>query len=284
LAAVVEHLARRGVTGDACLRFATSVTASRSSQAAVLRLKSRLELPDPGDHLFERCLVLQSVVRSLDGVDRLPVTAAVKELLCEEFRYLAAPDARSLWRFTAGEPVFAELCKTATLRRFPAGQYDWDVSGLSRVELLRVAPASLPRALWFAAAKMGGLRPVFFSHLNPRRNNRSLSEVESNRSYYLMAKAMEAQPEILGFAACSWFRSPDVQKVSPHLAWISTVFRENGGLVVQGGPADPECGVFYRSATRKRLYDEGRFKPTVGIAMWPRAAMIDWARRHGECA
>jgi len=283
MSAIAAQVKRHGLDGGACAQLVTSVTASAASQQAIVDLKSRLcGSPRDDSRSFERYLLVQAALRSLDRLDVLPVTRRAKELVCDEFRYLAAPDDRSIARFTAGQPAFAELCKLATLRRFPAGQFDWDVSGISRSDLLGIAPASLPRALWFVARKMRGLSPVFFSHLSPRRKNRSLSEQESNRSYYLMARAMELQPDIRGFAGCSWFRSPDVQKVSPHLAWISKVFLENGALVVQGGAADPDCGVLHRSGSRKRLYEQGRFKPTVGIVMWPRDAMIDWANRHPE--
>jgi hypothetical protein len=99
-----------------------------------------------------------------------------------------------------------------------------------------------------------------------------------------MAQALEMQPEVLGFAACSWFRSPATHRVSPHLAWVSTVFVENGGLVAEAGRDDPDSGVLARSATRRALYEAGTFTPTRGLVMWPRASMIAWARRHPELA
>ena len=129
---------------------------------------------------------------------------------------------------------------------------------------------------------MRRLRPVFFSHLNPMRKQTALSEREALRWYALMAEAMRLQADVRGFAACSWFRSPDTHAVSPHLAWLSDVFLSNGGIVVAAGPADPDCGVFHRSATRLRMYQAGRFKPTEGLVMWPRAAMLTWAAAHRD--
>jgi hypothetical protein len=131
---------------------------------------------------------------------------------------------------------------------------------------------------------MRGLGPVFFSHLNPRRATRSLREDDANRSYYRMARSLELQPSIRGFAACSWFRSPATHRVSPHLAWLSQVFLDNGGLVVESGLAEPDCGIFSRSETRKRLYESGKFIPTRGLVLWPRDSMIAWAAAHPEWA
>ena len=62
------------------------------------------------------------------------------------------------------------------------------------------------------------------------------------------------------------------------------MFRDNGGLIVESGPASPDCGVFSRSETRKRLYESKKFKPTHGLVLWPRDAMIAWAAAHPEWA
>jgi hypothetical protein len=189
------------------------------------------------------------------------------------------PDAAAP-RFATSNAAFVGMCKLATLRRFPGGQFHWEISGVRRSDVLAVRPRHLPSVLAFVAFRMRGLGPVFFSHLNWRRPNRALLETEALRSYYLMARAIEHQPQIKGFAACSWFRSPATHRVSPRLAWLSRVFVENGGLVVEAGPDDPHGGALYRSQTRKRLYESGEFKPTKGLVLWPRDAMIAWASSH----
>jgi hypothetical protein len=280
LVAVGQRLAAHGVT-EPYRSILVGITTER--QKPVEALKTTLAAAGFGDGCaLERFLLLQAASESLHEVPALRVPSAVKKAFYEEFRFFATADENSFAKFASRRPRFAEMCRMATLQRFPAGQFDWEISSISRKDLLHVQPRVVPQALAFVWRKMRGLGPVFFSHLNARRKNRSLLEEEANRSYWLMAKAMELQPGIKGFAACSWFRSPDTHRVSPHLAWLSRVFEENGGLVVQGGKTDPDCGVLYKSVTRKALYDAGRFTPTVGLVMWPRAAMIQWARSHSE--
>jgi hypothetical protein len=209
---------------------------------------------------------------------------AVKESLCEEFQSWALLDEEVKKEFVVGRSRFVAMCKMASLRRFPAGQFDWDISGLPISYLLRVNPRVLPRAIYFAATKLRGRAPVFFAHLGYRRPSRSLSEREANKSYYRMAKSLELQPEVKGFVASSWIRSPDTHRVSPHLSWLNRVFLENGGFVAVMGPADPNCGVLVHSQTRRRLYELGEFKPTIGLVIWPRKEMIAWAKAHPKFA
>jgi hypothetical protein len=229
-----------------------------------------------------RRALLDAALRGLERLPDLALPPSVKDQFCREFAFIATADDAEFAKYQPGTARYDELLKTANLQRFPAGQFDWEVGGISRSDLVRVQPADLPRALWFVARRMRGLQPVFFCHLNRRRASRSLREDEALRSYFRMAEAMGQQPEIRGFAACSWFRSPATHAVSPHLAWLSRVFVENGGLVVDAGYETPDCGVLTRSSTRRRLYDDGRFRPRRGLVMWPRDAMLRWAAEHPE--
>jgi hypothetical protein len=266
-----------------CVSLVHSVTESAATRKPIESLKASLRLLGAGGEDFpvERFLLILAALDTLDKLDLVPVSDPVKVLMREEFSNFAFPDEASRPRFSAERATFVAMCKIATLRRFPAGQFDWEVSGIPRSHLIHVGLRDLPRAFYFVA-KLGGLGPVFFSHLSARRKNSSLLETEANRSYFQMAKSLELQRDVKGFAASSWFRSPDTHKVSPHLSWLSKVFIENGGLVVTAGAVDPDCGVLYSSSTRKMLYESGAFKPTRGLVIWPRKEMLRWAAAHPE--
>jgi hypothetical protein len=255
------------------------VTEDAGSQAALRALKSVVNGAASDAAAFE-LFVLRTA-----AVTRPPTAIAVCEgvsrLIAETVDMIARPSPDAT-RAELGSSRFVVLCKILTNRRFPAGQFDWEISGIPRSALLRVPRARLPGVAAFTAFRMGGLAPVMFSHLSPFRRNKSLDEYEANRSYARMARSLERQPGVKGFAAWSWFRSPGTHAVSPHLAWLSRVFLEHGGLVTECGPDDPTHGALHRSATRRRLFERGEYVPTKGLVMWPRRAMIDWARSHPE--
>jgi hypothetical protein len=283
---VAGILGAQGYQSRDVIQLVAAVTDDPASHHPVARIAPLVAKAGFSDdlRLLERYVLLTAAVEALGRLPALPVSEDVKALFCEAFRSYAAAPGESAGRFAAGTASFAGMCKTATLRRFPAGQFEWEVSGISRSDLLAVGARHLLPTLLFVARRMRGRGPVFFSHLNWRRGSRSLLESEANRSYYRMAQALRLQPAIKGFAACSWFRSPATQRVSPHLAWLSRVFLENGGFVVEAGADSPESGVLHRSATRRRLYEAGEFRPTKGLVMWPRDAMIAWAETHPELA
>ena len=273
-----DRLAELNVGDTMLRRMLTDVSEAPGGQDELLRLRSRLGLDSAmaAGMLFERYVLLRGALGAVSGVARLPVPEGVKTLMLEEFVWLTRPKDRELPWFTAGEYVFSALCKLVTFRRFSAGQLHWEVAGLSRSTLWRVQRRQLP-ALLAGVRALGGFRPTFVPHLAWRRRQIMMSEREHYRSLFLMTQALELQPQILGYVGEAWFYSPDAHRVSPHLAWTKTLFETWGGTVVITGAADESSGVFQGSRVRRELAERGEFRPTLGLAIWPRAGMRRWA-------
>jgi hypothetical protein len=284
LHATAREMDALGIDDDTCVSLLRGVTEAPASLQRIRSLRAQLaRRPEPG--CLERILLLRAWRRSLERLPALTVDDSVKRLICEEARTVACPPRGSADEFDAERNVFVALSKLATLRRFPAGQLDWELSGMPRSWLARVSPRVLPRVAYWIAVRMRGSAPAFFIHLTAHsRQRRALVERESNRSYYRMAQSMARQPQVKGLVASSWLHSPDTMTASPHLTALNRVFLENRALVTTMGPAEPDSGVFFRSPERKRLFDEGRFTPTTGLVLWPRADMLAWAASHPELA
>lgn len=277
-------LARAGVNDAGLRAVVTRVSHGAGAQAEVLRLKEDVDASGPDSPpLFERYALLQTAQWAAGGVPALPVPEGVKQLLLDEFIWLTEPKERELHWFRAGEYVFSALCKLATFRRFPAGQLHWEVAGLPRSTLWRVRWREFPLLLR-GIRDLGGFRPTFMPHLAWRRRQIVLSEREHYRSLHLIAQALVLQPHIRGFVGEAWFYSPDATHVSPHLAWAPRFFRDWGAVVVRSGPAGRESGVFENSRTRQRLAEEGAIRPTLGLVVWPRAAMLRWSGQQTSAA
>jgi hypothetical protein len=279
-----EALRRLQLGDDTAAALIRGVNESPASRAPLQSVLSRLD-PEERTQLHagvERLFLLQASLVSLARLADTPVCPSVKVLWCEEVCSWIGLAERNAETLSCDRPRFVDACMIASLRRFPAGQFDWVRSGLPISYLLGVELRSLPRALLIAALGLRGRSPVFFSHFGYRRLGHSLSELEANRSYYRMAQSMALQPDVKGFVASAWFRSPDTHRVSPHLAWVNRVVLDHGGFVGVRGPAAPDSGVFARSVTRRRLYEEGLFRPTLGLVIWPRRRMLEWADAHPE--
>jgi len=277
--AVADALAREGVDAASTERLLNEI--SETDPRVRDRILTLRTATGAGEGALERLLLLRSALSALPRLSSLPVAEDVKRLFCETFEYIAVPPRGAI--FDARRGSFIALSKLVTLRRFPAGQFHWEQSGLPRSWLLKASGRERLRLLWSVATRLKGFGPVFFIHLNPIRKNRHvLTEQASDRSYFRMAQSLARQPEVKGLVACSWLNSPDTFAISPHLAWMNRTFADNGALIVRMGPADPNSGVLTRSPERQQAYEAGTFKPTLGLVVWPRSRMLAWAAAHPE--
>lgn len=286
LDAVADACAAEGVTADMLVAMAAAVDETLDSRAPIVALRDRIAARgvEVTGFAVERHLLSVAAAHGEALVERQPVSDVVKRLLREELDHMAHLDGRALATADVAGYPFVAMCRFATMRRWPAGQLHWEVSGIPRSTMLRASPRGVLRLAWHVATRFRGRAPVFFNHLAWRRRTLVLSEAEQLRSYHRIAESMRLQPTIRGMVAGAWFHSPDTYRVSPHLAWMNRAFLENGGIVEICGPAAHDSGVFAGGAERRRAFDAGTFTPTLGLALWPRAALLGWADAHPEFA
>jgi hypothetical protein len=256
------------------LLAAVDVNAAGAAPVQVLKERAGLE----GDEL-ERLLIWRASRQALGRLGGLPLDPSVRARLAQDLRCLH--EARVSYQ--AGSYHFERAAKFATLRRFPAGPMEWEISGIPRSWFLKAGAAGGARLAWFVAARVGGLAPCFFMHVAPQPRSRALViEKEVLRSYYRMVRSMEMQPAIRALLACAWFHDPAAVRGYPHLEVLSRPYLTAGGLITLLGPAPPSSGVLEGNARRRADYLAGKVEYRCGFAVWPRRAAIQWARAHPE--
>ena len=98
-----------------------------------------------------------------------------------------------------------------------------------------------------------------------------------------IAPALEANPDVRGVVQVSWFYDPIVTEVSPRLAYLRSIQTENGAFLIRLGPTEQDrINATATSETRRRLVEEGRFKPTGYLIAWPRRPLIKWAQHSAD--
>jgi hypothetical protein len=285
LSRVATAFTTAGVTPATEAALLAAVTDQAPSRRPITVLAESLAAHGiaPERYGVERLLLLRAAERLLQNTPALRMPASVMVEYCTELKFLAEPEDRNLPTFRAEAPDFPGMTYFVNKRRHPAGQLHFIKSGIPRSWFLKPALKSILPFAAFALRHVGGLHPLYFVHIGWRRRL-IMSEREHYRSYYRIAQALTLNPEVRGLFGASWFHSPDTYAVSPHLNWTNRVFEEHGGFTTLIGPAHPTGGVFQNDIHRRRMYDEGTFKPTTGLFVWPRKAMLDWAAKHPEYA
>jgi hypothetical protein len=213
------------------------------------------------------------------------VADSVKALWAEEALFFARPPAAGQSLFALNGVRFREMARIVTLRRFPAGQFHWEMSGLPRSYILRSPKRQWPALLRCVLGSLHGFAPLAETHVNDRRKNRlTLTESEGVLSYCRLALSLALQPGVKGLCTGSWLYCETTGQVAPRLAWLRRFFAENGAVFGSIGPADADSGFLIGSEERRKLYEEGRYRPLMTYVLWPRQAMLRWAGQHPELA
>lgn len=277
---VARALDAAGISVEECVSECATITEVPATQRRLAEIRHTLVRSSgvaPG--AFEKLVIGHAALRYEQALASAPVTPMVRRLTAIGLARIA--DSRTV--LDIPDTRFVALCKMATLRRFAAGQFDWENSGLPRSWLPRVRPrSSLIRLLSMIGREWHGFGPAFFVHMPVTHPVHALFEREALKAYYRMARSMALQPRVKGLIASSWLHSPATFEISPHLAWLNRLFREHGALIATMGAASPDSGVLAQSAQRQRAFDEGRFKPTIGLVVWARRDVLAWAAQHPE--
>jgi hypothetical protein len=228
-------------------------------------------------------LVLMDLIRSLDqrvATRRIP--PSVLTLLRLEIQRIYR-DARvqddDFYDFS-NAPFLRDLgmCRLALL---PCGAEMLEVAaGIPRRLLFRGGGTQLARGLLFFLLRTRGFHPFYSLHLDSRR----LEEFNPegwDRTYVRIAELLALQPEVKGVFGTAWFYDPQLETISPHLAYLRQRRVAAGAKSFRyGSHPDALHDALAKSATRRRLHAEGRYLPTGYYVVWPRDDLLHWARRH----
>ena len=167
-------------------------------------------------------------------------------------------------------------------RTFPAGGA-WIVDehcGFSRAILLSGGFRQFFKFLYFLLFVVRGNRPFYVTHTHMSLV-RGFTSHEREACHARIAEMLESDTEMKGVFASGWLYDPALEKVSPRLAYLRKHPQDNGAWVFRVGE-DIDSGALSKSATRRKLFEEGKYVPTAYLVVWPRKKIIDWARRHAR--
>jgi hypothetical protein len=261
-----------------CLAVLSRVT---YSPASVTPLKALAADTAAEPNQFEQWILLRSALAAIPKLAVFPACAGVKALWAAEAMLLTEPASAQTSIFAIDHVRFREMARIISLQRFPAGQFHWELSGLPRMHIPRTSWRRRPHALAFIATKLGGFAPLIEIHVNARRRNRlTLTESEGLRSYFLIAQTLKEQPEVKGLFATGWLFCESTGRITPQLAWLREFFLRHGAFVASTGLVPEDTGFRTGSEERRKLYEDGLYRPTDAYVLWPRREMLEWASRY----
>lgn len=230
--------------------------------------------------LYHRLLLVWLIGRSATRIADTAMSSRGRELT-ERFQRDILNQASSPrpGYYLHSNDQFSKDLGVCRLRLLPCGPELLDTyAGVRRSMLLRGGLFQFARgALLFGRAR--GFKPFYDLHFD-RRLLGEFNEAGYDHCYFRVSELLERNPEIKGLSCSSWWYDPQVESISPELAFLRRRPADNGAMFFYFGTSQQVIEAATKfSPKRRALYDEGSYRPANYIIVWLRRDLLDWARR-----
>jgi hypothetical protein len=183
---------------------------------------------------------------------------------------------------SAHDDAFVKDVRIALGFSVPAGAQDIDLDSAIRIRSLLKHAAVVRDLSPFARLWRDALAARWYKIHTDSRDLSEFNEAGWIRCYERMATLMIVDRESAGVSGTSWFFDPQLDEVSPRLTYLRRIPLDGGAVLIRNGPGAIHTErATATSESRRRLVSEGRYLPTCYTVLWPRAALLEWARLRG---
>jgi hypothetical protein len=213
---------------------------------------------------------------------RVNLPASVRELYVRELDRIRDQLARANLEFyDLDNDPFAKDLAILTHRFIPIGaEFVEPDAGVPRSAALRGGARQLLAGALFMLLRARGFKPFFALHAHPLALQ-DFNPEGWNRSYHRLAELLEKNPEVKGMISASWFLDPQLKTISPRLRYLREVPEHNGAaFFFLGHDREGDSGALAKSATRRGLFEQGRYVPAIFMRVWLRRDILAWSRRN----
>lgn len=192
----------------------------------------------------------------------------VRHQLGQFRRILSSIDHQADW-LSINADFFHKEFGLASLRLYAAAAQVIDPNcGLPRSTVLKSGWKGLVEGAALAV-RMGGFSPMFQIHTHSRYLDEFTPE-GWDECYRCCVDLYRRFPKSRGMFGGSWFYDPQVEQVSPRLFYLQDVPRKGGAsFFFTASEGDHVQNAIATSPSRRKLYEEGKYKPQSFTLVWP---------------
>lgn len=177
---------------------------------------------------------------------------------------------------------FKKDLAVCSLRLIPVGARKIHLSKLPRRFLISNGFFQFILGLYVVLFKLKGIGPLYEMHVDSGDPEliSEFTEQGWKKTCQIMAEMLKKNKNVKGVFGGSWLYDPELEKVSPHLAFCRKVAVENGALTFKLGQNESAINNATKtSKTRRKLWRQGRYQPTNYQLIWPRAEIIKFSEK-----
>jgi len=173
--------------------------------------------------------------------------------------------------------------RIANFSRIPVGVQHMELGGVPRRMFYSGGFGQAVKYLRMVLSARG-VKPFYRLHLSKDVGGPAFllqySRSTQQQMYRNIAESLMLNPQIKGVFVGSWWYDPQLEQVSPYLAYLKEFPTENGAYLFRYGITKGATKfALANSPDRQELYNQGRYQPAAYNLVWPRSSLIAWAKR-----
>jgi hypothetical protein len=233
--------------------------------------------------LYHKVILLDLISRNMATIEKDNIPESVKVLYIQNFQRITdniEADTEASGFYLHQNDKFLKDWGVCAKWIIPVGATKINVDRISKKFLLKKDLWQLIRGSFYIIFKLGGFEPLYVMHTDSHdpASIGDFSQEGFNRLFLRVAQLLKINKNIKGLYCMGWLNDPKLSEISPRLAFARTIFTDNGGVVFYLGPSQNAVeSATLKSATRRQLYQEGKYIPTEYLAIWSRKKLIEWA-------
>jgi hypothetical protein len=250
---------------------------------ALLRAAERPLGRDPERNAFNRALVAHLASRLRLRLDARRLPTDVLERVPPALERLRAFLSEPRNGYELGDEYFLRDVRFAAGWTVPCGSEVIDLR--ARVSL----PASFQIALRARAPQLAlrrllvsGPDPWFAPHVESRHLY-EFNETGWETTYRNVASLLRRHTDVVGVVGYSWFYDPELELISPRLAYLRRGPLAGGAVFIRGHTTEFDVkNATAKSRTRRQLYEAGEYTPVGYKMVWRRPDILRWAEGSAQ--
>jgi len=234
--------------------------------------------------LYHKLILLTLILKAKDKLVNKKLPYDINTLYEMNFkRIIHSIGNNSSGSFIYPQDNFLKDLAICTLKMIPAGAQKIHLDVISKRFLFKNGLKQFIECVIFIYFELGGFRPLYNMHTDAHDQD-LLEEFNANgwkRFYLRVAHLLKMNKKVKGIFGNSWFFDPQLNNISPRLKYLREIPIKNGGRLFYTG-SEPQSikNAILKSATRRKLYNEGKYIPRNHLIIWSRKQLINWANQY----
>lgn len=232
---------------------------------------------------YHQCLMLALIEKALEKLEHLKLPDEIKTYYHMNFERMLDDmerESHAAGFYLYPHDKFLKDLGICSLRLIPAGAQKLNLAPLPLEFLFRNGASQFLKGLMYVLFELKGFTPLYNMHTDSH-DTQLMSEFnpEGWQNYYIRAaELIKLNPEVKGVFGRTWFVDPQLEKISPKLCYVRHMLGRNGGRFFYLGPCTSGIeDAVYKSPTRKKLYEDGKYTPRDYLGVWSGRSLIRWA-------